>query len=215
MDEGEKTVDAEVKDKSAHMSDEIKYWKEIIPDCKIVFDVGCGNDNIFHEINPGLEQIHLFDPNESEIVLEDIKDKKNVFYNTFALGSMNEEKDFYYRCSTFMYRPEEKKFKNRFQTKRVVIKKLCDYVAEKNINHIDFLKIDCEGHDFEVIKGCERFIDNIKYIQFENFVKFYDNKTLDDIFAYLKGWNFYFVGGIPENYLATKEILTILPQKFV
>jgi FkbM family methyltransferase len=192
--------------------DEIGLWEKIIPNCEIVFDVGCQNDNIFYEINPKLLEIHLFDPFLSEPLLEEIKNKNNISFNNFALGNTIEEKDFYYYYGSFMYRPEEPKFTGKFQTKKSNIKKLIDYVKEKNITYIDYLKIDTEGFDFEVIKGCGDFINNIKYIQFEDFVNFYNGIVTKDLFDYFKDWNIYYIGGRPINYLVTKENLDFLKK---
>lgn len=192
-------------------NDELSLWRKIIPECKIVFDVGCQNDNIFYDINPELQEIHLFDPKISHNLLDEIKDKKNVFFNNYALGNANvEEMDFYASYGSFLHRTEEPKFINAHQIKKVSIIKLSEYVIMKKITHIDFLKIDTEGFDFEVIKGCDGFINNIKYIQFEDFINFYGGKVLKDIFSFLKGWNIYSIGGIPANYLATKESLNDL-----
>ena len=47
--------------------------------------------------------------------------------------------------------------------------RLDDYAAENDIDHIDFLKIDAEGHDLAVIKGAANLIQRgaIDLIQFE------------------------------------------------
>jgi FkbM family methyltransferase len=46
---------------------------------------------------------------------------------------------------------------------------LDDYTDYKEINHIDFLKIDTEGHELAVLKGASRLLQNrkISLIQFE------------------------------------------------
>jgi len=193
------------KDKWWFSPSELDLWNRIIPLCNIVFDVGCQADNIFYEINPNLTEIHLFDPNIYESLLDEIKDKDNIVFNNFALGNVEDEIDFYNYYGSFLYRPEEPKFEGKFQTTKSHIKRLDDYVKEKNIPHIDYLKIDAEGFDFEVIKGCGDFIDNIKFIQFEDFNEFYNDVTTNEIFEFFKGWNIYYVGGSPMNYLVTKE----------
>ena len=98
--------------------------------------------------------------------------------------------------------------------KIVKIIKLGDYVNEKNIKHIDYLKLDVEGHELEIIKGCEDFIHNIKYIQFEDFHTFYNGEKVRDIFNYFfdRSFKVYFIGGLPDNYVATKETITTLKE---
>lgn len=196
------------------LSSELNLWRLIVPKCENVFDVGCGNDNDFYEINPRLKEIHLFDPNVSDVLLSKIKDKNNIFFNNFALGNSNDEKQFYYNYKSFKENITYTPFKHLQQKKTVTIKKLSDYVREKNITHIDYLKIDAEGFEMEIIKGCDDFINNIKYVQFEDFHIFYNNETVIDIFNFFKekGWNIYFIGGVPDNYVATKETLTTLKE---
>ncbi|MFT4305080.1 MAG: FkbM family methyltransferase, partial [Candidatus Woesearchaeota archaeon] len=46
---------------------------------------------------------------------------------------------------------------------------LYDYVTENNIKKINFIKIDCEGHDLFVLQGLKKYLNNkfIDIIQFE------------------------------------------------
>ena len=50
-----------------------------------------------------------------------------------------------------------------------------DYLIEKNINNIDFLKIDTEGYEYEAILGLRNKLKNVKFIFFEHH---YDNMIL-------------------------------------
>jgi hypothetical protein len=62
-----------------------------------------------------------------------------------------------------------------------------DYVAEKNIECIDFMKIDTEGYELNVLKGFEDFLEKVQIIQFEYGGTFLDNKTkLYDVIEYLE-----------------------------
>ena len=101
------------------------------------------------------------------------------------------------------------------------------YVKENKIKKIDFLKIDTDGFDFEVIKGCGKFLDKIKYIQFENWtrkqrpedppVTYYGGEVAEDIIKFFtdKGWSVYELW-CPEtnimNYVATKKEIDFLPE---
>ena len=51
--------------------------------------------------------------------------------------------------------------------------KLSDYLIENKLNLIDFLKIDTEGYEYEVLKGLEDKIKDVKIIMFEHH---YDNR---------------------------------------
>ena len=50
-----------------------------------------------------------------------------------------------------------------------------DYLIEKNITNIDFLKIDTEGYEYEAILGLRNKLKNVKFIFFEHH---YDNMIL-------------------------------------
>jgi len=74
------------------------------------------------------------------------------------------------------------------------IKKGIDYVNSKNIKTIDFLKIDTEGYELNVLQGFDNFFENIKIIQFAYGGAFLDNKIkLKDVTDYLdkKGFHKY------------------------
>ncbi len=70
--------------------------------------------------------------------------------------------------------------------------KLCDYLVEHKLNLIDFLKIDTEGYEYEVLKGLEDKIKDVKIIMFEHH---YDNMikkkyTYSDIHKFLSSNSF-------------------------
>jgi FkbM family methyltransferase len=66
---------------------------------------------------------------------------------------------------------------------------LDSFLAEGCISHIDMLKIDTEGFDFEVLKGGERILAAglIELVQFEyNWRWLINHVALRDVFAYIK-----------------------------
>lgn len=180
--------------------EEIELYKKLIPDCHIIFDVGCRNDMIFLEINPYAE-VHLFDP------MPDSKLKEDVRFNNFALGSKEETVDFHYKYGSILHRTEEPKFKGLHDTVEIQVKRLDNYCKLNKVRKIDYLKIDTEGYDFEVILGCGDFIKQIKYIQFEVFDYYANVKTLEDITQYLTrmGFSVRNIGGKPMNMLAKND----------
>ncbi len=61
------------------------------------------------------------------------------------------------------------------------------FIEQNNIDHIDLLKIDTEGHELKVIEGANRFLHKINNIQFEYGGTYIDaNTTLKEIYALLK-----------------------------
>jgi FkbM family methyltransferase len=192
--------------------EEIRIWKALIPSCKVIFDVGCQDDNMFYEINSNAK-IYLFDPNRYEKLLQCIEG--NVEYYEIALGSEETILPFHYKYGSLLCRYEEPKFKDwHTLNKLVTVTRIDTFVKNKNIDYIDYLKIDTEGFDFEVIKGCGSFLDKIKYLQFEDWTtdgweeqRYYKGEKTEDILDYFKGYNKYLMKGGMKNYLVTKENL--------
>lgn len=182
--------------------EEIAAYKTVLPDCKVVFDVGCRHDNIFYELKPDME-IHLFDPMLSEPLLNKIIGLPNIHYRTVAIGSEKGMIDFYHQYGSPLHRTEEPKFNGMHQKIKVRCDTLKNYCVEKNITHIDLLKIDTEGYDFEVIKGLEDI--SVKYIIFEDWDNYSGKYCLNDVKEYLKskydGCTIGPIGGKPLNYL--------------
>lgn len=66
---------------------------------------------------------------------------------------------------------------------------LDSFAAENRIDHIDMLKIDTEGFDFEVLKGSERLLTSglIEVVQFEyNWRWLINHNALRDVFEYIR-----------------------------
>ncbi len=193
------------------LSVEIEFYKTIIQNCKTVFDVGCRNDNVFYELDPTLN-IHLFDPNPLVYIQEQLIPGSNVRFNNFALGNKSGQEKLHYNYGSIIHRTEEPKFDGIHQECEISIDTLKNYCKEYSINQIDLLKIDTEGYDFEVIKGCDpELLSKIKYIQFEDWEEGYaGGENVKDVFTFFDGWNIYKLDTKPVNYIVTKESLSSL-----
>ena len=156
----------------------------------IIFDVGCRTDSDFLKFN-GI--CHYFDPREDFInTISSMKNNnKTSFFNKFGLGENN---------TTLYYYPKYQSFYNRITSCKIDddenkillnIKKAKDYIVEKNIEHIDFVKIDTEGFELSVLKGFEDCLKNVKIIQFEYGGTFLDNNIkLVQMINYLESFGF-------------------------
>lgn len=157
---------------------------------KTIFDVGSRYDSDFLEFEG---EVHYFEPVKEFI--EKLKKKQNhnkkSHFNNFGLGNNNEELFYYPKYQSFYDRVNSCKVsddKNKF---KLVIKKGLDYMRDNNIDKIDFLKIDTEGFELNVLKGFGYYIRNFKFIQFEYGGTFLDNNTkLIDVVEYLRGFGF-------------------------
>jgi FkbM family methyltransferase len=143
---------------------------------KVVFSVGAQKDfefcKAFNE-----SEIHLFDPNKfafRELLNNEyLFNRPKTFLNFYGLG--NKESYFiYYFNGESVYNHDGKNEKDK-----IFISTLKRYIEPREINEIDFLKVDVEGFEYEVIKGAEELLDNINVVQFEYGERYpIANKTL-------------------------------------
>jgi FkbM family methyltransferase len=188
---------------------EINFYKQIMDELNVVFDVGCRSDNIFYELNPNLE-IHLFEPMTTPDIIE-LKETTeklpNVHFNNYGVGAEKEIKEFYVHYSSLSVEWHKWLDKNK-ETVPIQFDTLYNYITDKKVEKIDLLKIDTEAWDFEVIKGAKDKIWDITYIQFEAGWPIYGiSNTIQDILNYFENYNVYNIGGSPNNYVITKKLL--------
>ena len=151
---------------------EYYFFEKIIDDCNIIFDVGVRDDIHYLNLIKGKE-FHLFEPNTQfyERLLSNIKNNttssdNKVITNNFGLG--NESGDFMYYHNTQSFTKlitHVHSDVNNISTFKIV--SLGDYILDKGISNIDFIKIDTEGHELDVLYANINFVkENVKYIQF-------------------------------------------------
>jgi len=114
------------------------------------------------------------------------------FFNNFGLGEENEDLYYYPRYQSFYNRTKSCAICDESNKILLTIKKGSDYMVQNNIETIDFLKIDTEGYELNVLKGFNNFLENVKIIQFEYGGTFIDNNvTLIEVINYLRDKGFY------------------------
>ena len=116
--------------------------------------------------------------NNTEIVLENIAlgaENKIIEFNQFnessssTIKDINKESKYYkrkFRLINFLNNKET------YQKMKIKVSKLKDYIEKNNIKKIDFMKIDTEGYEFEILLGLENKIKLVDIIMFEHH---YDN----------------------------------------
>lgn len=100
--------------------------------------------------------------------------------------------------------------------------RLDSYATENDIKHIDFVKIDAEGHDFSVLQGCERLLENsaITALQFEYNWRWIGQRSfLRDVFQYMEKFPEYMIGKVTslgiEGYTAwSPNIETLVENNY-
>ena len=178
---------------------ELKFFMDIKDKINIIFDVGCRSDSEYLNFKG---EVHYFDP-VTEFVIN-LKNKNNInkssYFNNFGLGNENNQIFYYPKYESFYDRINSCKISDDSNKIILNIKKGKDYMIEKNIQFIDFLKIDTEGYELKVLQGFEDLIKNVKIIQFEYGGTFLDNNIkLKDIIYYLENSGFYKFSYLSSN----------------
>jgi len=138
----------------------------------IIFDVGANKGDYSLEIVAffkDMAKIYCFEPSKETFGLlsDNIGNYRNVELYNFGFGDKEGMVDFY-SCG-------ESGFDSVFLggkaslNEKITIKRVDNFCKEKNINHINLLKVDAEGSEWSVLKGAKSLIDSdsIDYIQFE------------------------------------------------
>jgi FkbM family methyltransferase len=170
---------------------EYMFYSTIRENLQVIFDVGSKSESEFIDFEG---EVHYFDPVPAFI--EELKTipTKNIkaFYNTFGLGNENKQIYYYPKYESFYDREKSCGVSDDENKYLLEVRKAKDYIEENNIQSIDFLKIDTEGHELDVLKGFEEHIQKVKIIQFEYGGTFLDSGLrLADVIQFLTENNFH------------------------
>ena len=183
-------------------SNVIKFFKSRFKQEPIkIIDIGAHKGetiDLFYK-NFSIKKIYSFEPNTSlfEILKRKKKFKKdNIEIFNIGFGEKSDVKELNIfkdtSSSTLNYINENTKYFQRkkklmslffkdqnFLTERQMVKiyNLSEFMLDKNINHIDILKIDTEGYEYNILKGL-RDVDfkKIKFLYFEHHYDLMINK---------------------------------------
>lgn len=92
---------------------------------------------------------------------------------------------------------------------------LDDFAKERNLSKVALLKIDTEGHEFEVLKGAEKLIrsNNVALIHFEfNEMNVISRVFFKDIWDFLPNYDFYRM--LPDGLVSIKQYNPIFCEIF-
>lgn len=168
-----------------------KYQKDINILCQVGAHFGQELE-IFKKYN--FEKILLFEPNDNavSILKESSKNLKNVYIYPFALGNENKKREFYYseenegQSSSFLKPDLHSKLQPgiTFNEKRIIQTRRFE---DLDIDYLDFLIMDVQGFELEVLKGIGKKLDEVKYIYTEvNRDNLYlDNVLIKDLDKFL------------------------------
>ena len=157
----------------------------------IIFDVGAHHGETIKNFanNFDIDEIHSFEASrvnfkklekitqkfqQKKIILNNIglsDNKKEILINQFSesssttLSKVNEKSKYFLKKINILGLSKNKNF---YETLKVKLETLDDYLKEKDIQKIDLLKIDTEGYELNVLKGLSDNSHKIKLIYFEH-----------------------------------------------
>lgn len=187
---------------------EYKFLRSYIKKDMLIFDVGANVGDYakyIFSIDPNVK-IYCFEPvyNTYNTLLNNLSSEiaaGKVIANNFGLSNEVKEAEMFIYDeldgrNSLHYNKEHIFDTNILHKEKIRLSTLSSYTIQNKISKIDFLKIDVEGHETNVIEGASELIENkmIKCIQFE-----YNNNweaagfTLENTFKKLSkiGYTFY------------------------
>ena len=120
--------------------------------------------------------LHLFEPTQCcfSTLTEKYSNFDCVTLNNFGLSDISERSKIYYDKEksglASLYQRNLKSYAMELnQSEDIHLIRLESYIEDNRINHIDFVKIDIEGHELRAFEGFGVYLDSdfIDYIQFE------------------------------------------------
>lgn len=172
----------------------------------VIFDVGANTGSYTRQLAEIYPQvaIYCFEPNPAtyKSLKNNVKSLDNVEALNIGLGSQRGNLSIYTYESELesehasMYKGvlSDLHLSENLIEKQVAIETINEFCKEKNIGKIDFLKIDTEGFEFEVLKGAASMLaeGNIPVIQFEfNEMNIVSRVYLKDFYELLPQYDFF------------------------
>jgi len=188
-------------DPDAYSNGEYRVLRTVMPESRVVFDVGAHVGDWCEAalaINPALE-IHAFEPACDSFAALAAKHLRQVKASNLGLGAIAEERELFsfgpHTQLRSLYRreglEEDYGIAAPVASERVHLTTLDDYCAAHGVERIDYLKIDAEGHDLQVLRGARGMLGRraVRIIQFEyGQANIESRDLLKDFFAFFRDY---------------------------
>jgi FkbM family methyltransferase len=169
----------------------------------VVFDVGVNTGEFIDLVLKDMVDevvVYGFEPSIDcyESLIKKYKNNRRVALNNIALGAIDGEGSLYANStgsgSASMTKPQYgEKAEEFILSQPIKITTVDQYCKNKSINEISLLKIDVEGHDFDVLRGSVKMLRDkkIKVLSFEFCAAAIETRIyFRDIFEYLTKLNY-------------------------
>jgi FkbM family methyltransferase len=184
---------------------ELWLWNKLKSQLKLIVDVGVAFELTYPDEGKIIQ--HCFEPIPK--IAEQLKKyirPDRVFINPVGLGASNTTVSFFTHSTSVRSRSHYTCPQNCSCKITVDIIRLDDYIARHKIESIDFIKIDTEGYELDVLKGARNALKITKFVQFEYGGTYPDNQiTLAQVFGFLDGAGFGYIYLIQPTSLVRME----------
>ena len=168
-----------------------------------MLDIGANIGNHAIYLSDSFEIIHAFDPNPEVAPLLHqniaINQIDNIVVHHVGLSDANKTLPFNVNLGGNL---GNSGFQQEGTAQSILLEAVRgdDYLADANVKNIDFVKIDVEGFELNVLRGLVRTIDHHRpVIAFECHAQNLDKKHLDEFKEILKGYTFIELRFAPHN----------------
>ncbi|NOR69040.1 MAG: FkbM family methyltransferase [Methylomarinum sp.] len=181
---------------------------------RIVFDLGANKGEYSKIIQDTSEKnnidvdLYLFEPTKScFLTIKNKFEEGGVVLNNFGVSDVEGVSKIYYDKEQSGLASLYQRNLNSYNIKldkveNIQLRRLDNYIKEVGIKHIDFIKIDIEGHELSAFKGFGQYLnaDFISFIQFEYGGANLDSHTsLMELYELLEGCGFVICKIMPKG----------------
>jgi FkbM family methyltransferase len=139
----------------------------------VIFDVGAYNGDVSIELNQNFNKaiIYSFEPvaNSFALLKQATGAIENIHCYQLAAGEKMEtvEIPVFEQATINTLKSAEQYGLTPLAREKIRVVRLDEFASANNIGHIDILKIDVEGYEFEVLRGAGDLLKHIDYIVVE------------------------------------------------
>ena len=151
---------------------ELNLFRQIVPYCKTIVDVGARTDTDYIKLSIGNGiSYYLFEANPSYFNSLCAKvnrfAKEIIFVENFAIGESNGLVNYYTDSQSVLINTTAVKQSTASLGFKIKMTRLDTYFQKTKNFYIDFLKTDIEEYDFFALVGAGELLNRCKFIQFE------------------------------------------------
>lgn len=153
---------------------------------RVIFDVGCRSDSMYLDFP---REVHYFDPVKQFIIdLQQLPNQNHKsYFNDFGLSNETKIMFYYPRYESFLDRTKSCRISDDSNKLELRVRTAKEYIEEQKLPSVDFVKIDTEGFELNVLQGFGDRLNTVKFIQFEYGGTFIDRGIkLHDVITYLE-----------------------------